>query len=187
MGTKKIKNIIGIFWVYLMIVSISLSLTSCSKNTNTEVTSHAPYIDKTVLYYIGQYIQKHPQYRSLTILTDIEYNWRKGYKEENIVLIGPSLDRLFAKEKVYPSYTFLYKNKMIFVQSSADNLAKQDIDAQLYHQYSIHLKNHENGIISYLKSATIIKYGDKGGFVYLTDRADTIILKKEIKFIPPKL
>lgn len=177
-------------FICILVLCISSISTSCKydkrgyKGGGNDTTLS---ISKELLLYVDRYIKKYPQYRSLTILTELEYNWRGEYKRNKILLIGPSFDGLFEKEKIYPSYAFEYRKKMIFIQSSSDYLYRQKNIEHTYHQYSVKNKKREEGIISYLKSALVVKAIGGGSFIYITDRADSLILRKRVKFIPPNV
>lgn len=189
METKIIKKRKCVFICFIMLCILSIS-TSCKydKRRYKRILNDTTLsVNKELLLCVDKYIKRYPQYRSLTILTELEYNWREEYKENCILLIGPSFDGLFEKEKIYPSYAFEYRKRMIFIQSSSDYLYRQKNIERTYHRYSVKNKKKEEDIISYLKLALVVKAIGKGSFIYLTDKADSLILRKRVKFIPPNV
>ena len=177
-------------YIWLLIFVILLSNASCNKKQeicefNSECDTLS--VNKELLYHLGQYIKKHPQYNSLTVITDFEYNWRDENKGSQtlLILIGPSLEHLFEERRIYPSTFFTYKHKVIFIQSSLDRLCNQNMNVQLYNKYCVRTLNVNSNIILYLKEATAISITKDGVLYHVTEKADTLILKKMVKFVPP--
>jgi hypothetical protein len=189
METKiiKKKKCVSICLIMLFILNIATSCIYDKKGYKRVLDDTTFSVNKELLLYVDRYIKRYPQYSSLTILTELEYNWREEYKENCILLIGPSFDGLFEKERIYPSYTFEYRKRKVFIQSSSDYLYEQKSRERTYHQYSVKNIKKEEDIISYLKLALVVKAIGKGSFIYVTDKADSLILRKRVKFIPPSV
>ena len=93
----------------LLILILLLHLTACRPN-HCQQTNVGSLICSQVYSIVDEYSGRHPQYKSLILITDFEYNWRNGHRENNVILLGPSLDRLPSKDRLYPSQVLYYKD-----------------------------------------------------------------------------
>ena len=100
--------------------------------------------------------KRHPKYKSLIFITDFEYNWRNGYKRNNVILLGPSLGCLPSKYRLYPSQLQYYKDKLIFIQSSSGFLYEQSNILKTYNKNKTNIDKCDDNIAFFLKEAFCI-------------------------------
>ena len=168
----------------LLILILLIHLTACRQNHCAQTNADS-LLSSQVCSMVNEYSARHPQYKSLIFITDFEYNWRKGYEETQVILLGPSLDRLPSKYRLYPSQVLYYKDKLIFIQSSLGILYETSGIQKLYYKHSLKVDGRRDDITFFLREASAYQFNDIGKFRKISDRADTLILKKRVEFKAP--
>jgi len=56
-----------------------------------------------------------------------------------------------------------------------------------YHKYSVKLAKTNDNVISYLKLAFAINAIGRNSFTFITNHADSLVLRKRVEFIPPDI
>ena len=173
--------------IAILLLSVFSSCTT-DPHENGNISDYNTFVvSDSLIVFIDRYIELHPQFKSLTVLTDFEYNWRDGYKNNNVILIGPSFDDLFGIKKIYPSTILRHNGRIIFIQSSQDCLCRQNNLESTYHKYSVKLAKTNDNVISYLKLAFAINAIGRNSFTFTTNHADSLVLRKRVEFIPPDI
>src|SRR5574344_1622114 len=180
----EIKKMIMKMFLRLLILILLLHLTACRPN-HCQQTNVGSLICSQVYSIVDEYSGRHPQYKSLILITDFEYNWRNGHRENNVILLGPSLDRLPSKDRLYPSQVLYYKDKLIFIQSSAGIMYKTSDIQKLYDKNSLKVDRRRDNIAFFFREASAYRVSNIRNIKKVTDRADTIILRKKVDFQAP--
>src|SRR5574344_1802265 len=168
----------------LLILILLIHLTACRRNHCAQTNANS-LLSSQVCSMVNEYSARHPQYRSLSFITDCEYNWRKGYEETQVILLGPSLDRLPSKDRLYPSQVLYYKDKLIFIQSSAGIMYKTSDIQKLYDKNSLKVDRRRDNIAFFFREASAYRVSNIRNIKKVTDRADNIILRKKVDFQAP--
>lgn len=169
---------------FFFLLILLMYIAACKPKQNTQMNMDT-LINNQVYSIVDDYSVRHPQYKSLFFITDFEYNWRNSQKESNVILLGPSLDRLSKKERLYPSQVLHYKDKLIFIQSSSGFLYETSEVQKLYHKHSLKVDKRRDNIAFFLREAAAFRVSNFGKFMKISDRADTIILKERVEFQAP--
>lgn len=165
----------------LFLLILLLQLAACRPKQNAQISMDT-LVNSQVCSIVDDYSAHHPQYKSLIFVTDFEYHWKEG---ENVILLGPSLERLPLREGLYPTQVFHYKDKLIFIQSSSGPLYENSDIQTLYKQNSIKIKRKDD-IIFFMEEAAVYKGSKIGNLRKVSNRADSVIMRKrEIWQAPP--
>lgn len=165
---------------FLFMFCLLLVTLSCQRDIHN-VHLHVP---KIFLTCIDDYLSGHSDYGSLTVVTDIEYNWRDGYKKGCVFLVGPSFAQI--NDNLSPSISFDYKKRKIFIQSSCDELFSID-NKNFYKRKCMKSKVGQSDIISFLQKAYVFEVNYDGKYRKVSNRADTLIMHKRVSFNAPVL
>lgn len=152
------------------------------------------FLRNSVKMFVLDYLEKNRQYDCFTLLTDLEYNWREGVKQNPpILVLGPTMEGLFDREEGtllhYPSMYMEYHDKVILIQSSLDEC--NCIDSTIFNRFLsvkkchvIERKKGSNPLVDYLsESIAFTVSADK--VTLISNRTDTLLLKKRKFFFPP--
>ena len=119
--------------LYLSVLCI-LFYSCTKKETYIEYTGiPASIINKSLLKQIDFYKNKHPEYNTLLILSDIDENWFENHKIHNYWIIGPAYKDMCCLTKEV-SLFFKYKNTLILLQSSLDGLTASSYTIKMKHK-----------------------------------------------------
>ena len=168
-------------FLYVLASFFVINLTSCRPEQNVHGNMNNQ-VSSQVKSVVDEYAKRHPKYKSLIFITDFEYNWRNGYKRNNVILLGPSLYCLPSKYRLYPSQLQYYKDKLIFIQSSSGFLYEQSNILKTYNKNKTNIDKCNDNIAFFLKEASAYRIKDNGTITKISERPDTILLKRRVEF-----
>lgn len=172
--------------LYILASLLVINLTACRPEQQQGYLNNQ--ISSQVKSVVDEYAKRHPKYKSLIFITDFEYNWRNGYKRKNIIfLLGPSLDCLPSKYRLYPSQLQYYKDKLIFIQSSSGLLYEQSNILKTYNKNKTNIDKCDDNIAFFLKEASAYQSQNDGTIIRISERSDTILLKERVEFHAPPI
>ena len=106
---------------------------------------------------------------------------------DNVILLGPSLYCLPSKYRLYPSQLQYYKDKLIFIQSSSGFLYEQSNILKTYNKNKTNIDKCNDNIAFFLKEASAYQIKDNGTITKISERPDTILLKRRVEFHAPPI
>ena len=171
--------------LYILASLLVINLTACRPEQKQGYLNNQ--ISSQVKSVVDEYAKRHPKYKSLIFITDFEYNWRNGYKRNNVILLGPSLYCLPSKYRLYPSQLQYYKDKLIFIQSSSGFLYEQSNILKTYNKNKTNIDKCNDNIAFFLKEASAYRIENNGTIIKISERSDTIILKRRVEFHAPPI
>lgn len=154
-------------------------------------------LEEGIFTVIDSYQKKYSRCKSFTIITDFHDEQFDDFSDKYF-LIGASYEGIFGNGedciKVYPSHYFCENDKVFFIQSSDDFLYNDEHNKLLYDRMaekidssSITHPSDKSPIIQYLKKAVLFKMDlDTKTITVLSERPDTLLLRKMTDFIPPQ-
>lgn len=86
-------------FLYVLASFFVINLTACRPEQNVQGNMNNQ-VSSQVKSVVDEYAKRHSKYKSLIFITDFEYNWRNGYKRNNVILLGPSLYCLPSKYRL---------------------------------------------------------------------------------------
>jgi len=173
-------------FLYILASFFVINLTACRPEQNVQGNMNNQ-VSSQVKSVVDEYAKRHPKYKSLIFITDFEYNWRNGYKRNNVILLGPSLYCLPSKYRLYPSQLQYYKDKLIFIQSSSGFLYEQSNILKTYNKNKTNIDKCNDNIAFFLKEASAYRIKDNGTITKISERPDTILLKRRVEFHAPPI
>ena len=173
-------------FLYVLASFFVINLTACRPEQNVQGNMNNQ-VSSQVKSVVDEYAKRHPKYKSLIFITDFEYNWRNGYKRNNVILLGPSLYCLPSKYRLYPSQLQYYKDKLIFIQSSSGFLYEQSNILKTYNKNKTNIDKCNDNIAFFLKEASAYRIKDNGTITKISERPDTILLKRRVEFHAPPI
>ena len=171
--------------LYILASLLVINLTACRPEQQQGYLNNQ--ISSQVKSVVDEYVKRHPKYKSLIFITDFEYNWRNGYKRNNVILLGPSLYCLPSKYRLYPSQLQYYKDKLIFIQSSSGFLYEQSNILKTYNKNKTNIDKCDDNIAFFLKEASAYQSQNDGTIIRISERSDTILLKERVEFHAPPI
>ncbi len=171
--------------LYILASLLVINLTACRPEQKQGYLNNQ--VSSQVKSVVDEYAKRHPKYKSLIFITDFEYNWRNGYKRNNVILLGPSLGCLPSKYRLYPSQLQYYKDKLIFIQSSSRFLYEQSNILKTYNKNKTNIDKCDDNIAFFLKEASAYRIKNNGTIIKISERSDTIILKRRVEFHAPPI
>ncbi len=171
--------------LYILASLLVINLTACRPEQKQGYLNNQ--VSSQVKSVVDEYAKRHPKYKSLIFITDFEYNWRNGYKRNNVILLGPSLGCLPSKYRLYPSQLLYYKDKLIFIQSSSGFLYEQSNILKTYNKNKTNIDKCDDNIVFFLKEASAYRIKNNGTIIKISERSDTIILKRRVEFHAPPI
>ena len=171
--------------LYILASLLVINLTACRPEQKQGYLNNQ--VSSQVKSVVDEYAKRHPKYKSLIFITDLEYNWRNAYKRNNVILLGPSLGCLPSKYRLYPSQMQYYKDKLIFIQSSSGFLYEQSNILKTYNKNKTNIDKCDDNIAFFLKEASAYRIENNGTIIKISERSDTIILKRRVEFHAPPI
>ncbi len=171
--------------LYILTSLLVINLAACRPEQKQGYLNNQ--VSSQVKSVVDEYAKRHPKYKSLIFITDFEYNWRNGYKRNNVILLGPSLGCLPSKYRLYPSQLQYYKDKLIFIQSSSGFLYEQSNILKTYNKNKTNIDKCDDNIAFFLKEASAYRIENNGTIIKISERSDTIILKRRVEIHAPPI
>ena len=168
------------FLIYLSTLCILLFY-GCSEKTNIEHSGiPVSIVNKSFLKQIDFFMDKHPDYDTLLILSDIAENWLGNRKIHNYWIIGPAYNEIVCLRKDI-SLFFKYNNTIILLQSSLNGLTDSSYIKRMYHQNRNQVSCNDMEELFY-KNAIVCEQDSNGTFSFVTDE-----VKRRVNFVVPPI
>lgn len=155
---------------YMLFVVLSLLLCQCiSSNGGNENDScnvmtriDTANVVPTLKAIIKEYVATYPEYKCLAIESNVVLRENPGIDAENIYSLGPATmmryGEYYGKKRLFPSSYMVVDGRMVFVNSSNDKFARQDLCRNFYMK---HLEIKENAT-DFLDRFWLIRIGNDG-------------------------
>ena len=155
---------------YMLFVVLSLLLCQCTSSNggnendscNVMTRIDTANVVPTLKAIIKEYVATYPEYKCLAIERNVVLRKNPGIDAENIYLLGPATmmryGEYYGKKRLFPSSYMVVDGRMVFVNSSNDKLARQDLCRNFYMK---HLEIKENAT-DFLDRFLLIRIGNDG-------------------------
>ena len=155
---------------YMLFVVLSFLLCQCTSNgsgNDNELKNVMTRIDTanvvpTLKAIIKEYVATYPEYKCLALESNVVLRKSLGIDSENVYSLGPATmmryGEYYGKKRLFPSSYMVVDGRMVFVNSSNDKLARQDLCRNFYMK---HLEIKENAT-DFLDRFWLIKIGNDG-------------------------
>lgn len=155
---------------YMLFVVLLLLLCQCTSNgsgNDNELKNVMTRIDTanvvpTLKAIIKEYVATYPEYKCLTLESNVVLRKSLGIDSENVYSLGPATmmryGEYYGKKRLFPSSYMVVDGRMVFVNSSNDKLARQDLCRNFYKK---HLEIKENAT-DFLDRFWLIKIENNG-------------------------
>ncbi len=155
---------------YILLVFLSLLLCQCASNNrgddddlnNIMVRIDSSSVVPTLNAVVREYVATYPEYKYLALESGVVLRENPGIDAENIYSLGPATlmryGEYYGKKPLYPSSYMVVDGRVVFVNSSNDKLAKQDLCRNVYMK---HLEIKENAKVP-LRKFWLVMVGDDG-------------------------
>ena len=155
---------------YMLFVVLSFLLCQCTSNgsgNDNELKNVMTRIDTanvvpTLKAIIKEYVATYPEYKCLSLESNVVLRKNPGIDAENIYSLGPATmmryGEYYGKKRLFPSSYMVVDGRMVFVNSSNDKFARQDLCRNFYMK---HLEIKENAT-DFLDKFWLIKIGNDG-------------------------
>ena len=155
---------------YMLFVVLSFLLCQCTstgsgndnelKNVMTQIDT--ANVVPTLKAIIKEYVATYPEYKCLAIESNVVLRENPGIDAENIYSLGPATmmryGEYYGKKRLFPSSYMVVDGRMVFVNSSNDKFARQDLCRNFYMK---HLEIKENAT-DFLDRFWLIRIGNDG-------------------------
>lgn len=155
---------------YMLFVVLSLLLCQCTSSNggnendscNVMTRIDTANVVPTLKAIIKEYVATYPEYKCLALESNVVLRKNPGIDAENIYSLGPATmmryGEYYGKKRLFPSSYMVVGGRMVFVNSSNDKFARQDLFRNFYMK---HLEIKEN-VTDFLDKFWLIKIGNDG-------------------------
>lgn len=155
---------------YMLFVVLLLLLCQCTSNSggndddfeNVMTRIDTANVVPTLKAIIKEYVATYPEYKCLALESNVVLRKNPGIDAENIYSLGPATmmryGEYYGKKRFFPSSYMVVDGRMVFVNSSNDKFARQDLCRNFYMK---HLEIKENAT-DFLDRFWLIRIGNDG-------------------------
>lgn len=116
----------------------------------------------TLKAIIKEYVATYPEYKCLALESNVVLRKNPGIDAENIYSLGPATmmryGKYYGKKRLFPSSYMVVGGRMVFVNSSNDKFARQDLCRNFYMKH-LEIKGNAK---DFLDRFWLIKIGNDG-------------------------
>lgn len=155
---------------YILLAVLSLLLCRCTSNSggnDNDLESVMIWIDTAsvvpaLVEIVREYAAAHPGYKSLALESNVVLRGNTGVNAENTYLLGPATmmryGEYYGEKRLFPSSYMVVDGRTVFINSSNDKLARQDLCRNVYMK---HLEIKGSSKVS-LHKFWLVRVGDDG-------------------------